>query len=83
VALPITLLSCVENHVCLSHGVQVTGVTWWAVTRIMTGVGDLMQRIEDGQTQVGYSMARRSRGRVMLCAVYTVHKEMRSMSFLV
>jgi hypothetical protein len=83
VALPITLLSCVENHVCLSHGVQVTGVAWWAVTRIMTGVGDLMQRIEDGQAQVGYSMARRSRGRVMLCAVYTVHKEMRSMSFLV
>jgi hypothetical protein len=61
----------------------VTGVAWWAVTRIMTGVGDLIQRIEDGQAQVGYSMARRSRGRVMLCAVYTVHKEMRSMSFLV
>jgi hypothetical protein len=48
VVLPITLLSCVENHVCLSHGVQVIGVAWRAVTSIVTGVGDLMQRTEDG-----------------------------------
>jgi hypothetical protein len=33
--------------------------------------------------QVGYSVARRSRGRVMLCAVYTVHVEMRTTGFLV
>jgi hypothetical protein len=32
---------------------------------------------------VGYSVAGRSRGRVALCAVYTVHVEMRSTSFLV
>jgi hypothetical protein len=24
----------VENRVCLSHGVYVTGVIWWAATRI-------------------------------------------------
>jgi hypothetical protein len=39
-----------ENRVCLSHGVQVTGVAWHAAMRIMTGVGDLVQRPEDGRT---------------------------------
>jgi hypothetical protein len=34
-------------------------------------------------TQVGYSVAGRSRGRVALCAVYIVHVEMRTVSFLV
>jgi hypothetical protein len=34
-------------------------------------------------TQVGYSVARRSGGRVMPCAVCTVHVEMSSASFLV
>jgi hypothetical protein len=33
--------------------------------------------------QVGYSVVRRSRGWVTLCAVNTVHVEMRSMGFLV
>jgi hypothetical protein len=33
--------------------------------------------------QVGYSVAGRSRGQVALCAVCTVHMEMRSASFLV
>jgi hypothetical protein len=33
--------------------------------------------------QVGYSVAGWSRGRVMLCAVYTVHIETKSVSFLV
>jgi hypothetical protein len=32
--------------------------------------------------QVGYSVVGRSRGRVTLCAVYIVHVEMRSASFL-
>jgi hypothetical protein len=34
----------------LSHGVQVVGAAWRAVTRIMTGVGDLVQRTGDGRT---------------------------------
>jgi hypothetical protein len=51
--------------------------------RIMAGVGDLVQRTGDGQAQVGYSVARRSKGRVMLCMVCTVHEEMRSARFLV
>jgi hypothetical protein len=39
-----------ENHVCLSRGVQLAGAAWHAATRIMAGVGDLVQRIEDGRT---------------------------------
>jgi hypothetical protein len=39
-----------ENHVCLSHGVQVAGETWRAATRTVAGVGDLMQRTGDGRT---------------------------------
>jgi hypothetical protein len=47
--LPLSL-SHLENHVCLSRGVQVAGVTWWAVMRIMAEVADLVQRIRDGRT---------------------------------
>jgi hypothetical protein len=39
-----------ENRVCLSRGVQVTGATWRAATRIMARVGDLLQMIGDGRT---------------------------------
>jgi hypothetical protein len=67
---------------CLS-GVQVIGATWWVVTRIMEGVVDLVQRTGDGQPQVRYSVVGRSRDRVTLCAVCTVHKETRGASFLV
>jgi hypothetical protein len=34
----------------LSRGVQVTGVAWHAAMRIVTGVGDLVQRTGDGRT---------------------------------
>jgi hypothetical protein len=34
----------------LSHGMQVVGVTWRTATRIVVGVGDLMQRTGDGRT---------------------------------
>jgi hypothetical protein len=39
-----------ENHICLSHGVQVADAAWRAETRTMAGVGDLVQRIGDGHT---------------------------------
>jgi hypothetical protein len=39
-----------ENRVCLSHGVQVVGAAWCVVMRTMAGVGDLVQRTEDGRT---------------------------------
>jgi hypothetical protein len=82
VVLPLSLF-CVENHVCLSRSVQVTCVRRQAATRIMVGVGDLVQRIRHGQTYVGYSVARRSGGRVTPCAVCTMHKETRSAGLLV
>jgi hypothetical protein len=34
----------------LSRGVQVVGVAWRAATRIVAGVGDLMQRTGDSRT---------------------------------
>jgi hypothetical protein len=39
-----------KNRVCLSHGVQVAGAVWSAGTRIIAGVGDLVQMIGDGRT---------------------------------
>jgi hypothetical protein len=39
-----------ENHVCLSRGVQVVGAAWRAATRTVAGVGDLVQRTRDGRT---------------------------------
>jgi hypothetical protein len=53
------------------------------VTRIVTGVGDLVQRTRDGQAQVEYSVVGRSKGQVMLYPVCTVHKETKSAGFLV
>jgi hypothetical protein len=47
------LLFRLENHVCLSRGVQVAGAAWHAVTRIMAGVGELVQRTGDGRTPGG------------------------------
>jgi hypothetical protein len=39
-----------ENRVCLSRGVQVVGEAWRAATRIVIGVGDLVQSTGDGHT---------------------------------
>jgi plasmid stabilization system protein ParE len=39
-----------ENHVCLSCGVQVAGAAWRVAERIVAGVEDLVQRTEDGRT---------------------------------
>jgi hypothetical protein len=49
VILPLSLFH-VENHVCLSHGVQVAGAAWCATTSIVAGVGDLVQRTGDDRT---------------------------------
>jgi hypothetical protein len=40
----------VENHIYLSRGVQMTDTAWQAATKIVTGVGDIVQRIGDGRT---------------------------------
>jgi hypothetical protein len=39
-----------ENHVYLSHGVQVTRAAWHTSIRIMVEVGDLVQRTGDSRT---------------------------------
>jgi hypothetical protein len=80
--LPLSLFR-LKNRVWLSHGVQVAGATWHTAMRIVAGVEDLVRRAGDGEEQVGYSVAGRSGGRVMLCVVCTVHEETRSASFLV
>jgi hypothetical protein len=40
----------VEDHVCLSRGVQVVGAACRAAMRIVAGEGDLVQRTEDSCT---------------------------------
>jgi hypothetical protein len=39
-----------ENRVCLSRGVQVTGAAWRAATWTVAGVGELVHRTRDGRT---------------------------------
>jgi hypothetical protein len=50
----------------LSHGVQVVGAAWHVATRIMAGVGDLVQRTGDGRTSqiLGDRVIERSGGAV-------------------
>jgi hypothetical protein len=72
-----------ENHVCLSRGVQVACATRLAATRIVAGVGDLVQRTGDSQARVGYSVAGRSRDRLTPCTICTVHVETRSAGFFI
>jgi hypothetical protein len=52
----------VENHVCLSHGVQVAGAPWQAAMRTVTGVRDLVQKTGDDHTGrvLGGRMIKRS-----------------------
>jgi hypothetical protein len=65
----------VENCVCLSRCVQVVAVAWRAVTRIMTGVEDLVQRTGDGRT--GQVLSGRTIGRSgdIVCGMYHAHRD--------
>jgi hypothetical protein len=38
-----------ENHICLSRGVQVAGAAWRTVMMIVAAVGDLVQRTVNGR----------------------------------
>jgi hypothetical protein len=71
-----------ENHVCLSCGVQVAGVAWCAATRIVAEVGDLVQWTGIGRTGpvLGGRVVERLGGAVVVCIV---HVETRSAGFLV
>jgi hypothetical protein len=63
----------VENRICLSHGVQVAGAAWWAATRIVAGVGDLVQSTGDGCT--GRILGGRMIGRLgdTVCGLHCAH----------
>jgi hypothetical protein len=62
-----------ENRVCLSCGVQVAGAACRAATRIVVGVGDLMQRTGDGRRSrvLGGRTIERSGGAV--CGLHRAH----------
>jgi hypothetical protein len=59
----------------LSHDVQVAGAAWRAATRIVTGVGDLVQRTEDGRTCqiLGGRAIERLSGAV--CGLHRAHRD--------
>jgi hypothetical protein len=63
-----------ENRVCLSRDVQMAGAAWHVVMRIVAGVGDLVQRTEDGRTGrvLGARVIERSDG-----VVYALHRACR------
>jgi hypothetical protein len=60
----------------------VTSAICLAAMRIVARVGDVVHGTGDDQSQVGYSVAERSGGRVTLCAFCTMHTETRSAGFL-
>jgi hypothetical protein len=62
-----------ENRVCLSRGVQVSGVAWRAAMRIVTGVGDLVQRTGDGR--IGRVLGGRAveRSGDIVCRLHRTH----------
>jgi hypothetical protein len=62
-----------ENRVCLSRGVQVVGAAWYAATRIVVGVGDLMQRTGDGSTGQVLSGRAIERSGGALCSLHRAH----------
>jgi hypothetical protein len=74
-------LFCLENRVYLSHGVQVAGVAWCAVTRIVAGVGDLVQRTGDGRT--GRVLSGRAIGRSggVVCGLHRARGDEEHMFF--
>jgi hypothetical protein len=66
-------LVSLENRVCLSHGVQVVGAAWRAVTRIVARVGDLVRMTGDGRTGrvLSGQVIERSGGAV--CGLHRAH----------
>jgi hypothetical protein len=74
VVLPSSLFH-LENRACLSRGVQVAGVAWYAATRIMVGVGDLVQRTGDGRTGRVLSGRAIERSGGAVCGLHRTHED--------
>jgi hypothetical protein len=64
-----------KNHVCLSCGVQVASAAWRATMRIMTGVGDLVQRTGDGRTGRVLGGRAIERSGDVVCGVHRAHED--------
>jgi hypothetical protein len=62
-----------ENHIWFSHGVQVAGAAWRAATRIVVGVGDLLQRTRDGRTGRVLSGRAIERSDDAVCGLHRAH----------
>jgi hypothetical protein len=62
-----------ENHVYLSHGVQVAGAAWCSAMSTMARVADLVQKTGDGRTGqiLGGRAVERSGGAV--CGLHLAH----------
>jgi hypothetical protein len=71
-----------ENCVCLSHGVQVAGAAWRVATRIMVGVGDLIQRTGDGRIGQVLGGSAIERSDAAVCGLHRAHEDERA-GFLV
>jgi hypothetical protein len=57
----------------LSRGVEVVGAAWRAAIRIMAGVGDLMQRTEDGRTGQVLGGRAIERSNDAMCGLHRAH----------
>jgi hypothetical protein len=64
-----------ENHICLSRGVQVAGAAWHAATRIVAGVGDLVQRTRNGRTGWVLSGHAIERSGGAVCGLHRAHRD--------
>jgi hypothetical protein len=53
--------------------VQVTGAAWRAATRIMAGVGDMVQRIGDGRTGRVFGGQTIERSGDAVCELHSAH----------
>jgi hypothetical protein len=62
-----------ENRVCLSRGVHVAGAAWRVVTRIVAGVGDLVQRTGDDRASRVLSGRAIERSGGVVCGLHRAH----------
>jgi hypothetical protein len=70
--LPLSLFR-LKNRVYLSRGVQVAGAAWRAVTRIVAGVVELVQRTGDGHTGRVLSGRAIERSGDAVCGLHRAH----------
>jgi hypothetical protein len=64
-----------KNRIYLSRGVQVVGATFRVATRIMAGVGDLVQRTKDSRTGRVLSGRTIRRSGNIVCGLHRAHRD--------